>query len=103
MTKILQQIIEEQVEEFDKQFCEKDRGLRTRMKARNSISMADGIKDFLRTFGFSIARQIAESLRVEKNNKWHESNKDFGYYQKGYNDSLIEIESKEKEFFGELS
>lgn len=35
--------------EFDERFVEKDRSLRTRMKAMNGIAMADGIKSFIRT------------------------------------------------------
>lgn len=44
---MLQKLIAEAEKEFYEEFCEKDRGLRTRMKAINNISMANGIFRFL--------------------------------------------------------
>ena len=52
-------------ERFDELFCEKDRGLRTRMKAMNNISMSNGIRAFIRA---ELERAKAEERKKMSNN-----------------------------------
>ena len=94
MTKTLQQIIGEQMKEFEEHW-----------ETINSAgSLWEEERSWFITTLLSVACQTAENLRVEKKQGekalgWEElTQQDFGY-----NAALTEIESKEKEFFKELS
>ena len=95
MTKTLKQIIEEQVEEFESEFCfDVNKGTGTQYQLEVRGKFAELYRDFLRTSLEAVARQTAENLRGKK--------KAPDYYGEIWNAALIEIEAKEKEFFKDL-
>ena len=52
--------------DFNEKFCYEDRELRTRMQARNGISMANGLKSFIFSTIDSILAEKAEEIRKMK-------------------------------------